>query len=90
LTAVTISAIPRPIQIIAFYKPKHTQNKIKNDIATCMGDWFPGVDDLLLELVQKSVVFLRVDLLVLLILLLLLAGFLGCRLVGHVVGVGFQ
>ena len=55
-----------------------------------MGDWFPGVDDLLLELVQKSVVFLRVDLLVLLILLLLLAGFLGGRLVGHVVGVGFQ
>ena len=49
-----------------------------------MRDRFPGVDNLLLELVQESVVFLGVDLLVLLVLLLFLAGVLGVGLLGHV------
>ena len=49
-----------------------------------MGDWFPGIDNLLLELVQEGVVFLGINLLILLVLLLFLAGVLGVGLLGHV------
>lgn len=74
------------MQIIATNKQRLTQDKIENDVATGVWYGFPGVDDLLLELVQESIVLLGIDLLVLLVLCVLLVGLVVFRrllVLGH-------